>query len=70
MDWLTRLVLRLLGWRSYVGRDSRGAEYVGWVKRTRRGPAAYFHVYHEKCAGGWDQVLRPLPRARDRTRKK
>lgn len=51
MDWLTRLVLKVLGWHSYVGRDARGERYEAWLRRS-----SYFHVYHERTA---NRVLRP-----------
>lgn len=55
MGWITRLCLRLLGWRPdrYVGRDHRGDRYQAWTRRD----GSYFHVYHERR--GWKDVVRP-----------
>jgi len=55
MNWLTRLVLRLLGWRSQLCRDARGDKYESWVRFDGPQPS-YFHVYHERKCG---KVVRP-----------
>lgn len=52
MDWLTRIVLRILGWKPYIGRDSKNERYEGWVRGR-----SYFHVYHEARRG---RVIRPV----------
>lgn len=52
MDWLTRTVLRLLGWRPTLGKDGKGDLYEGWVRGY-----SYFHVYHERK--GLHKVTRP-----------
>ena len=64
MSKITKALLWLLGWRWVKSRDSRGSEYVSFLRRFY-GPIpspwvvkkpAYFHVYHEATE---QAVLRP-----------